>query len=462
MADQPQSRKFDTALRSGLRYDLFIALFGSEFNYKWCNASRASFEESRRFRLGQIIRKLQDTGAVAYFGANFCTVLIEVAEWTKGAWTRKPDNSQTLKGLRFHCYRRRVLSQPALKDFRSMEQQDEGLLAILYALDFRKWWNIGGSWRRVVSMLDTDNLPLEALISKVDELTGWTTKLKSRIHTPEPSKDMSVDPGDINSRAIHDLGDIQITWTPELDMHLRLSLDGKRLYVYQYPTWLIGRRFNNPMSQYMDTGETGVSNKIFHDLAETYALLFGPTNAREASQLQKVLQNTECNAEFLGVPIWRTESASSTSVYDRIELHPEHPPTKYFLDNFRSVHLPFNMEPPEGVNTRKSTMADVLRWGPPYNDDMSIMMLSIIRYYPLSGSFNWSGSHFEEQLRMLKAYMDGKKPRTISQLWKDARDATSWWTFWAVLFFGVVSVILALASLIVGILQTYATFKQLE
>jgi len=462
MVDQPQSRKFDTALRSGLRYDLFIALFGAEFNYKWCNASRASFEESRRFRLGQVIRKLQDSGAVTYFGATFASVLIEVAEWTKQVWTRRPEGSQTLKDLRIHCYRRRVLAQPDLSDYRSMEQQNEGLLAILYALDLRKWWNTAGSWRRIVSDLDTDNLPLEALISTVDELTGWAGNLKSRIHTLEPSKDMNVDPSDLNSRAIRDLGDIQITWTPELDMHLRLSLDGKRLYVYQYPTWLIGRRFNNPTSHYMDPGDAGDSNKIFHDLAETYALLFGPTNAREASQLLKVLQNTECNAEFLGVPIWRSGSASDMSGFEGVQLHPEHSPAKYFLDNFRSVHLPFSMEPPEGVNAKKGTMAGVIRWGPPYHDDMTIMMLSIIRYYPLSGSFNWSGSHFEEQLRMLKAYMDGKKPRTIGQLWKDARDATSWWTFWAVLFFGVASIVLALASLIVGILQTYATFKALH
>ncbi|MCJ1249317.1 hypothetical protein MMC30_006540 [Trapelia coarctata] len=462
MVDQPQSRKFDTALRSGLRYDLFIALFGSEFNYKWCNASRASFEDSRRFRLGQAIRKLQDSGAVTYFGATFASVLIEVAEWTKKVWTRRPEGSQTLKDLRIHCYRRRVLAQPDKSDYRSMEQQNEGLLAILYALDLRKWWTNAGSWRRIVSDLDTDNLPLETLISKVDEMTGWTGKLKSRIHTPEPSKDMNVDPSDLNSRAIRDLGDIQITWTPELDMHLRLSLDGKRLYVYQYPTWLIGRRFNNPTFHHGDPGDAGDSNKIFHDLAETYALLFGPTNVREASQLLKVLKNTECNAEFLGVPIWRSGSASDMSGFEGVQLDPEHPPAKYFLDNFRSVHLPFSMEPPEGVNAKKGTMADVLHWGPPYHDDMTIMMLSIIRYYPLSGSFNWSGSHFEEQLRMLKAYMDGKKPRTIGQLWKDARDATSWWTFWAVLFFGVASIVLALASLIVGILQTYATFKALH
>ncbi|MCJ1477471.1 hypothetical protein MMC13_006143 [Lambiella insularis] len=454
MVDQPQSRKFDTALRGGLQYELFVALFGSEFNHKWCDASRPVFEESRRFRLGQIIHKLQDTGAVSYFGKDFAMVLIEVAEWTKTVWTRRPEGAQTLEALRSHCYRRRVLLQPGSSDYRSVEQQNEGLLAILYALDLRKWWNIGGSWQQIVKDLDTDRFPLEVLIPRIDQCTGWTEKMKTRIHDMEPSKGMSVDPKDINSRAFRDLGDLEIVWTPELDMHLKMSLDGKRVYVFQYPTWLIGRRFHSNTSWYSLQDEAAESNKIFHDLAETYALLFGPSTDREFKQLQSVLQNTDTNAYFLGVPLWRSLPGPDSAVEDKIELHPEHGATRTFLDNFRTINLPHSMIASQSIGSRTSTMADALRSGPPYNDDMTIMMLSIIRYYPLSGSFNWSGSHFEEELRMLKAFMDNRKPRTIGQLWKDARDATSWWTFWAVLFFGIVSILLAAGSLIVSIVQT--------
>ncbi|MCJ1404497.1 hypothetical protein MMC11_007723 [Xylographa trunciseda] len=460
MADQPQSRKFDTALHSGLHYDLFIALFGLEFNYKWCDASRAAFEESRRFRLGQIVRKLQDTGAVAYFGKDFAQVLIEVAEWTKMVWIRKPEGLQTLEGLRMHCYCREVLPQPLPSEYQAAERQNEGLLAILYALDLRKWWTNGAPWERVVKDMDTDTVPLDTLISLIDQLTGWNEKTRSRFYSTEPSKDMSVDPADVNSKALRDLGDLQIVWTAELDMHLRISLDGKKLYVFQYPTWLIGRRFHDRTSAYGDQGDAAESNKVFHDLAETYALLFGPSTRRETRQLRDVLLNTECKAYFLGVPLWR--ATSDPLMHEKVILHPEYAPTRAFLDNFRTIDLPYSMEPAEAFNSRKSTMADALRRRQPYHDDMSIMMLSIIRYYPLSGSFNWSGSRFEEQLRVLKAFMDGKKPRTIGQLWKDARDATSWWTFWAVLFFGIVSILLALGSLIVAIVQTVGTFQAID
>ncbi|MCJ1284674.1 hypothetical protein MMC26_004010 [Xylographa opegraphella] len=462
MDDQPQSRKFDTALHSGLHHDLFIALFGSEFNYKWCDAPRAAFEESRRFRLGQIVRKLQDTGAVAYFGKDFAQVLIEIAEWTKMVWVRKPEGLQNLEGLRIHCYRRKVLPQPPPSEYRDAERQNEGLLAIIYALDLRKWWTNGAPWERVVRDIDTDTVPLDALISLVDQLTGWNEKSMSRFYSTEPSKDMSVDPGDVNSRALRDLGDLQIVWTAELDMHLRISLDGRKLYVFQYPTWLIGRRFHDNTSAYGDQGDAAESNKVFHDLAETYALLFGPSITRETKQLRDVLLNTDCKAYFLGVPLWRAIPTCHPITHDKILLHPEYAPTRFFLDNFRTIGLPYSMEDPAaGFRARKSTIADALRRSQPYHDDMAIIMLAIIRYYPLSGSFNWSGSRFEGQLRVLKAFMDGKKPRNIAQLWKDARDATSWWTFWAVLFFGIVSILLALGSLVVGIVQTVGTFQAL-
>ena len=458
LVDQPQARKFDNSLHGGLYYELFVALFGSEFNYKWCSAPRAAFEESRRFRLGQVINKLLETGAVTYFGKDFARVLIETAEWTKVVWTRKPEGSPTLEALREHCYRRCILQQPTASEYQLVEEHNEGLVAIIYALDFRKWWNIGGPWQRVITELDADAIPLETLISHVDHLTGWTEKMRTRIHSQEPSKAMSVDPKELNSRACRDLGDITITWTSELELHLRLSLDGKRLYVFQYPTWLIGRRFTKGMSHY-GSGAELESNKIFHDLAETYAILFGPSTVKEVTQLQKVLQNTECDVQFLGVPLWRSDPMA---VSGKVHLHPEQTPARYFLDTFRGIDLPYNMEPAEGIELKRRTMGDVLRGGQPYPDDMSIMMLSILRYYPLSGSFNWSGSHFEEQLRILKAFMDDKKPRTIGQLWKDARDATSWWTFWAVLFFGVASILLAAGSLVVSIVQTVGTFQGLQ
>lgn len=57
-------------------------------------------------------------------------------------------------------------------------------------------------------------------------------------------------------------------------------------------------------------------------------------------------------------------------------------------------------------------------------------------------------SLFETRIRELRHYMDGQKPRRFRQLWKDNRDSLNYYTFWGVIFFGVLSVFLALFSLV--------------
>jgi hypothetical protein len=68
---------------------------------------------------------------------------------------------------------------------------------------------------------------------------------------------------------------------------------------------------------------------------------------------------------------------------------------------------------------------------------------------------------FETRLRELRQYIDSVKPRNFRQLWKDNRDSLSYWTFWYVILFGVITVLLSLFSLTVGIAQTMASFRAL-
>lgn len=68
---------------------------------------------------------------------------------------------------------------------------------------------------------------------------------------------------------------------------------------------------------------------------------------------------------------------------------------------------------------------------------------------------------FEARLRQLRHYMDNTKPRGIRQLWKDNRDTLNYFTFWAVVIFSIVILVLTLLSLAVGIAQTVASFKSL-
>lgn len=66
-----------------------------------------------------------------------------------------------------------------------------------------------------------------------------------------------------------------------------------------------------------------------------------------------------------------------------------------------------------------------------------------------------------DRLRQLKAYMDGQKPGGIRGLWVDKRDSSQWFTFWAVVIFGSIGLLLSFLGLIVGIVQAVGTFKAL-
>jgi hypothetical protein len=69
---------------------------------------------------------------------------------------------------------------------------------------------------------------------------------------------------------------------------------------------------------------------------------------------------------------------------------------------------------------------------------------------------------FETRLRQLRRYMDSQKPRGLRQLWKDNRDSLGYYTFWGVIIFGGLTVVLALFSLSVSVAQTVAAFRALD
>lgn len=68
---------------------------------------------------------------------------------------------------------------------------------------------------------------------------------------------------------------------------------------------------------------------------------------------------------------------------------------------------------------------------------------------------------YGERLRELKAYMDKQRPKNLRQLFKDRRDTVGYWAFWAVVFVGGASIVLALISIAVSSAQTVASFKAL-
>jgi hypothetical protein len=58
--------------------------------------------------------------------------------------------------------------------------------------------------------------------------------------------------------------------------------------------------------------------------------------------------------------------------------------------------------------------------------------------------------------------MDCQDLSGIRGLWGDRRDSSQWFTFWAVVILGSLSMVVTSLGLIVSIVQTVGTFKGLE
>ena len=115
-----------------------------------------------------------------------------------------------------------------------------------------------------------------------------------------------------------------------------------------------------------------------------------------------------------------------------------------------------------------SNISDHLASGPPYSLDLCWHLENILTPYPaLIGESESIRSfsdfpRFGSRLREVKFYMDNQKPSEGYQMWKDKRDRVQYVTFWAVLVFGTISIVLALVSIAVSSAQTVAAFRSVQ
>lgn len=61
----------------------------------------------------------------------------------------------------------------------------------------------------------------------------------------------------------------------------------------------------------------------------------------------------------------------------------------------------------------------------------------------------------QSKLDFLNTVIQHKEPRSFSQLWKDKRNTHQWYTFWAIIFYGTLGLVIALAQLAVAVIQLY-------
>ena len=295
---------------------------------------------------------------------------------------------------------------------------------------------------------------------------------------------------DLNLKTLKRLGGLRVEWTDCIKDHLRLSISSRTITLFWDVSlldqsllfWYNVPSMNNTGDRLDSSPPHRENNSISHvlyELRSTYRLLFHNTEAdqfttTETCAVRKNSRNLGIRIHDLRVDLNSTRARTilkhllnaplpgkiaRDNPYDN-HLHQPHKKTWLTLNRVLRFFSNLYINP-----SPKNTISAFLATGPPYPLDLCWHLENILTPYPqLLGESETmrSFTHFPRfgtRLRQLKFYMDNQKPSGWYQMWKDKRDRVQHVTFWAVLIFGSISIVLALFSLAVSSAQTVAAFR---
>ena len=314
------------------------------------------------------------------------------------------------------CYLRSVLPFPESQADPVLEENFRSLIHGLWCLNIlqtpRYRLTFTYPWNEVQQRLPVMELhflglrPAEAVAQSVEEIERRLEESSPQL--PQAAGD-NVRCEDLNMQALRNIGGLKIVWTTCDRDHLFLDQESGVLRLSFFNRVLIPEFY-----KYMPMLGR-------NDVKHTWELLLGHRRHQyDFAELERVAMPSELKAfNLLRSPrrFWTTARdgpAASLTLLHRARDVPD------IADKYDSVpHLPQSV---------------------PYS------------YF----------GRYEDRLRVLRHYMDTRKPTGLRNLWHDRRDSLTYWTFWAVITFGGLSVVLAALGLAVGIIQAYASLKALD
>lgn len=297
---------------------------------------------------------------------------------------------------------------------------------------------------------------------------------------------------DFNLQVLRSLGGLRVVWSHCIDDHLRLSTSARTLTLFWDVSLLDQsllfwynahalKSFGDDEDSYRSKATRNSKFRVLYELKNTYRLLFHNVDAKQFTTTETCAVKDANKRPGIMVHDLRVDISSSRA--RKILKHLLSTPVPSTLvrgktenarpRHFRHVWWPIN----RALSTLRcftrriplpSTLSDHLAAGPPYSLDLCWHLENILTPYPAlvgeSESMR-SFSHFprfSSRLREIKFYMDNQRPSGWYQMWKDKRDRVQYVTFWAVLVFGTISIILALVSVAVSSAQTVAAFQSIQ
>jgi hypothetical protein len=308
------------------------------------------------------------------------------------------------------------------------------------------------------------------------------------------SGDLHFLPKELCFKTLTELGGLKIVWTNLYTQHLRLVRSSKTLLVFwdvsifgqsplfaHWPLWLNKDASSTKTAQNANDYNVS-SNTLLEELKRSYRIIFGNPDGRflerffrkhfsrsgdEAGILLQDFENL-----MLG-PSNRTRvNISRSSARQALKYYLRAPIPKSIMSLRPELDRKKHRGPRKGFNiqfyVKKPTsgkLMDLLKAGPPFPLDFWMhisYLLELSQSSGLSEMERYSAYPiYGERLRELKAYMDKQRPKNLRQLFKDRRDTVGYWAFWAVIFVGGASILLALISIAVSTAQTVASFEAL-
>ncbi|PWY78268.1 hypothetical protein BO70DRAFT_372023 [Aspergillus heteromorphus CBS 117.55] len=401
--------------------------------------SRALFEYSRLPRLLTILTRLEnrrydcvecrDGQCVdwrVYNADTILKVLIQAGRASQKAKLTDGLNNTSLEDLLKQCYARRILSQDELKSPVHLLYQFHLIYDCLAALVLTTRYMELRDPLTYTFYLRYKSLPIHQIFQMVQSHYKLTDGQDDFPPFPlEESPAPSFSPAQFNLSYLQDFGDLAIEWTDSLSEHLTIFTGPHRnaLRVFAHPTYL----YNG------------------HDLLHSEHDYFQPTFIDlPQAPIPSPKPNPKPNPH-------RTpfNQILSSPFLTRLSL----PPT--LQTTFNLSHPSTTIKPLGPCHQTKITsapMRDILSLHPYYPEDIRFMMRAVFEHdLSMQDQPFIRFAYFGPRLRMIKTFLDSKRPSTLRQVWVDRRDAREWWRFWGSVLFmlmvgmGVWGVVVAVA-----------------
>ena len=216
----------------------------------------------------------------------------------------------------------------------------------------------------------------------------------------------TVEPSSFNAFLLHSIGQFKIKWVDVLSCHLEFDDRAKTIFLFRYPSFCVA------------CGNSGMEER-----SPATVIHAGAAPSSSSRQWACEEDVTEMLLEtLLSYRLLFAQDKQARKLYRKLD--------------------PFAGVPPEGRDHLLPSLCGRKSFHTPQipSDQDSY---NLQRHFPILRS----------RIAALHRLLSASKPRGWRELWRDKRDSAAWFTFWIVLIFGGIAILLSALQVLLQILQ---------